>query len=115
MILLGIFDKRTTRQGAIAGMVVGLSFTAIYIICNRSDKVFGTSEPWMDAWFFGISAEGIGTIGCLLNFIVTIVVSRLTPPPPAAVQEMVESVRVPAGAHAPEAHFDESDAEADNP
>ena len=64
---------------------------------------------------FRSSAEGIGTIGCLLNFIVTMVVSRFTPAPPPAVQEMVESVRVPAGAHAPEAHFDETDSEADNP
>jgi cation/acetate symporter len=115
VILLGIFDKRTTRQGAIAGMVAGLLFTAVYIICGRSDKVFGTPEPWMKPWFFGVSAEGIGTIGCLLNFIVTFTVSRLTPPPPQSVQDLVEMVRVPSGSHAPEAHFDETDAEADNP
>ncbi len=114
VILLGIFDKRTTRQGAIAGMVVGLGFTAIYIICNRSDKVFGTEEPWMDAWFFGISAEGIGAVGCLLNFIVTVVVSRMTPPPPPSVQQLVDSVRIPAGSHEPEAHFDETDSVAES-
>lgn len=115
VILLGIFDKRTNRQGAIAGMVVGLAFTAVYVICNRSDKVFGTAEPWMGPWFFGISAEGIGVVGCALNFLVTMVVSRLTPPPPQKVQDLVESVRIPTGAPAPVAHFDETDSEADNP
>ncbi|MCP4249837.1 MAG: cation acetate symporter [bacterium] len=115
VILLGIFDKRTNRTGAVAGMIVGLLFTAAYIIGNRSDKILGTDGPLMGPWCFGISAEGIGTIGCLLNFVVTWTVSRLTAPPPRSVQDLVESVRVPAGAHAPEAHFDETDAEADNP
>lgn len=114
VILLGIFDKRTNRTGAIAGMIVGLLFTAVYIVLNRSDKIFGTDEPLMRAWFFGISAEGIGTIGCLLNFTVTLIVSRLTAPPPPRVVALVESVRIPVGAHEPELHFDESDAEADS-
>ncbi len=115
VILLGIFDKRTNRAGAVCGMIVGIVFTAIYIVGNRSDKILGTNEPLMGPWCFGISAEGIGTIGCLLNFVVTWTVSRLTPPPPRSVQELVESVRIPAGAHGSEAHFDESDAAADNP
>jgi len=115
VILLGIFDKRTNKQGAIAGMVVGLAFTAVYVICTRSDKVFGTATPWMDQWCFGISAEGIGSVGCVLNFIVTFIVSRLTPPPPQSVQDLVENVRVPIGAHKPEAHYDEQDAKADSP
>lgn len=115
IILLGIFDKRTNRQGAIVAMVVGLLFTAIYIMGNRSDKVFNTEEPLMGPWCFGISAEGIGAVGCVLNFIVTIVVSRLTSAPPPRIQELVESLRVPRGSHAPEEHYDESDAYADNP
>jgi cation/acetate symporter len=115
IILLGIFDKRTNRHGAIAGMIVGLGFTTIYIMGNLSDKVLGTPEPFMTPWCFGITAEGIGIVGCLLNFIVTFVVSRLTPPPPAKVQELVESLRIPRGVHAPVAHFDETDTEADNP
>jgi cation/acetate symporter len=120
IILLGIFDKRTNREGAIAGMVVGLLFTAAYILGNRWDIMFkvvrpeGYAAPWYTTpWCFGISAEGIGAIGCLVNFAVTLVVSRLTPPPPEEVQQLVEQVRIPAGAHEPEAHFDESDAEAD--
>ncbi|MHC5108385.1 MAG: sodium:solute symporter family protein [Planctomycetota bacterium] len=115
IIFLGIFDARTNRGGAIAGMAVGLLFTALYIAGNKSDKIFGTPEPIMGPWCFGISAEGIGAIGCLLNFVVAIVVSRLTAPPPDSVRRLIESVRVPAGASEPVAHFDETDAEADNP
>ena len=119
VILLGIFDSRTNRQGAIAGMIVGLVFTATYIVGNRSDKILGdllgTGEPLMGAWCFGISAEGIGAVGCLLNLVVTFVVSRLTSPPPPEIRALVESVRVPRGSHDPETHFDEEDAGADNP
>ena len=118
VILLGIFDHRTTREGAIAGMILGLLFTGTYILGCRADvvfDVFGVTEPLFEPWFFGIKPEGIGAVGCLLNFAVTMTVSRLTPPPPKRIRELVESVRVPAGAHEPESHFDESDAEADNP
>ncbi|CDN13053.1 MAG: cation acetate symporter [Richelia sp.] len=87
VIILGIFDKRTNREGAIAGMLAGLSFTIFYII---SVKFYGV-EPW----FFGISAEGIGTLGMVINFIVTWSVSLFTPPPPLAVQAMVEELRTP--------------------
>lgn len=96
IIILGIFDKRTNRQGAIWGMVVGLAFTAYYIVGNR---FFG-----MSPWLWGISAEGIGFVGMLLNFVVALVVSRLTPPPPQEVQDLVESVRVPRGAGGASAH-----------
>jgi len=94
-ILLGIFDKRTTREGAIAGMVVGLVFTAFYII--------GVSYFGMPRWFLGVSPEGIGTVGMLLNFVITYFVSRMTPEPPKEVQELVESVRIPRGAK--DAHY----------
>lgn len=89
IIVLGIFDRRTNREGAIAGMITGLVFTLFYIIGVK----FGGMQPW----FFGVSAEGIGTLGMILNFIVTLVVSRLTPPPPPAIQEMVEYLRAPDG------------------
>ncbi|WP_129670394.1 sodium:solute symporter family protein [Candidatus Chloroploca sp. Khr17] len=103
IILLGIFDKRTNSQGAIAGMLVGLIFTAIMILSMRSVQIFGTETPLMGN-FMGISAQGIGTIGMLLNFAVTLIVSRMTPPPPAEIQELVESVRIPRGAGAASAH-----------
>ncbi len=87
VILLGIFDKRTNREGAIAGMLVGIGFTGAYIIANR---FFGAP-----AWLFGISAQGIGTVGMVLNLVTTYVVSRMTEPPSQAIQDLVESVRVP--------------------
>ncbi len=87
VIILGIFDKRTNREGAIAGMVTGLTFTAFYII---GVKFYG-----MSAWFFGISPEGIGTVGMLINFAITLIVSRLTPPPPIEIQNLVEALRTP--------------------
>ncbi len=90
LIILGIFDKRTNRAGAVCGMIAGLGFTAYYII--------GVQFAGMRPWCFNVSAEGIGTVGMALNLVVTFVVSRLTAPPPAEVQELVESVRVPRGA-----------------
>jgi len=87
VIFLGIFDKRTNSQGAIAGMLTGLIFTIIYIV--------GVKFTGMTPWFFGVSAEGIGTLGMIINFIVTLVVSRFTPPPSAEIQALVEDLRTP--------------------
>ncbi|MGL5940142.1 MAG: sodium:solute symporter family protein [Waterburya sp.] len=86
-IIFGIFDKRTNREGAIAGMIIGLVFTTFYII---GVKFYG-----MTPWFFGVSPEGIGTVGMVLNMLVTFVVSRLTTPPPPEIQQMVEELRSP--------------------
>lgn len=94
-ILLGIFDKRTNRQGAIAGMVVGIVFTAAYIIYF---KIANPDLNTPDNWLLNISPEGIGTVGMILNTIVTIGVSRMTPPPSQEVQELVEEIRIPRGA-----------------
>ncbi|MBE9033449.1 cation acetate symporter, partial [filamentous cyanobacterium LEGE 11480] len=88
VIMLGIFDKRTNREGAIAGMLSGLIFTTIYIV---GIKFYG-----MSPWFFGVSAEGIGTVGMLINLVVTLIVSRLTPAPPLHIQQLVESLRDPS-------------------
>ncbi len=90
-IILGIFDKRMNNYGAVAGMIVGLVFTAAYIIYFK----FGGGTP--DQYWFKISPEGIGTIGMLVNMIIALVISRLTPPPPKSVQEMVENIRIPRG------------------
>ncbi|MFC1835636.1 sodium:solute symporter family protein [Thermodesulfobacteriota bacterium] len=90
LIVMGIFWKRATREGAIAGMIVGIVFTGAYII--------GVKYLNTGFWFGGISAEGIGTIGMVFNFIAMYVVSLMTPPPPQEVQDMVESIRYPRGA-----------------
>ncbi|GAA6733867.1 cation acetate symporter [Thermus oshimai] len=91
-LLLGIFDRRMNMQGAVAGMVVGLVFTAAYII--------GTKYLGWPNFILGITAEGIGTVGMLLNFLVAYLVSRATPPPPAEIQKLVDEIRTPKGSGA---------------
>ena len=93
-IILGIFDKRMNREGAITGMIVGIVFTASYII-HFKPQLGGSGIP-EDFWF-GISPEGIGTLGMLINFIISIIVSRLTLAPPGNVIELTESIRSPRG------------------
>jgi cation/acetate symporter len=95
ILVLGIFWRRTTSQGAIAGMVIGLLFTATFIVLNRSVQIFGTDAPLAGS-FLGISAQGIGTVGMVLNFAVTIAVSLLTSPPPPHVLDLVDQIRRPA-------------------
>lgn len=94
-IILGIFSKRTTMQGAVAGMVVGLIFTTSYIVYF---KFINEAVNVPEHWLLGISPEGIGTLGMLLNFVVAIVVTRFTPEPPAEIGELVERVRYPRAA-----------------
>ncbi len=89
-IVLGIFDPRTNREGAIAGMVAGLIFTATYIVTVAPGFGIG-----LDPWLFGISPQGIGTIGMVLSFAVIWGVSRVTPPPPKEIRELVEEIRYP--------------------
>jgi cation/acetate symporter len=102
-IILGIFSKRMNKQGAIAGMLSGLLFTLGYIIYFKFGvALFGLSPEAVAPanWWFGISPEGIGTMGMLINFAVSFVVMRLTPAPPQHVQELVEDIRYPRGAGA---------------
>ncbi len=94
-IILGIFDKRMNKEGAIAGMIVGILFTAAYIIYFKP-QLGGPGTP--EGLWFGIKPEGIGTLGMLINLVVALLVSRLTPPPSAEVQQMVEDIRIPRGA-----------------
>ncbi len=95
IIVLGIFWKRANKEGAIAGMSVGLAFTFVMIALMRAQNVIpGMTEPVVDH-FFGISAQGIGVVGMLLNFAITVVVSLRTVPPPDSVQVLVEEVRYP--------------------
>ncbi len=91
-LFMGIFSKRLNKEGAIAGMLVGLIFTATYIIYFKFLYVdLNTSENW----FMSISPEGIGFVGMILNFVVAILVSSATKPPPQEVLDMVEMIRKP--------------------
>ena len=74
-IILGIFDKKMNKEGAISGMLTGIIFTAIYIL-HFKPQLGGSGLP--ENYFFGISPEGIGTIGMIINFIVSLIVSRLS-------------------------------------
>ena len=103
-ILMGIFSKRMNREGAIAGMLTGLLFTLGYLIWFKGVFMAPMAEDIPENWLFGISPEGIGAFGMLLNFAVAFSVSALTRPPPTTVQDMVESIRVPRGAGQASAH-----------
>ncbi|MDP7062598.1 MAG: cation acetate symporter [Planctomycetota bacterium] len=94
VLLMGIFSKRMNRAGAISGMLVGISFTAGYILWF---KFLHPELSTPENWWFGISPEGIGTMGMLLNFLVAGVVHQLAPPPSPAIQQLVEDIRVPKG------------------
>ena len=92
VIVLGIFYARVNKYGAVLGMLAGLTFTAAYIIYFKYVFPEFNSEGH---WWLGISPEGIGTVGMFVNFLVTVIVSWLTPPPPPNVQRLVEEIRVP--------------------
>ncbi|TKF01273.1 cation acetate symporter [Vibrio kanaloae] len=94
-IILGIFYKKMNKEGAIAGMLTGIAFTASYIIYF---KFINPAASTPENWWFGISPEGIGTLGMCLNFVVSIAVNKVTAEVPEDVQEMVESIRYPKGA-----------------
>lgn len=94
-IMLGIFSRRMNTHGAVAGMIAGLGFTSWYIV------YFKMLHPELNTaahWWFGVSPEGIGTVGMLLNVTVAVAVARFTPAPPPEIQQLVETIRVPRGA-----------------
>lgn len=95
VIIMGIFSKRMNKEGAIAGMIIGLIFTLGYLVYF---KFLNPDFNNKDHWWFGISPEGIGTLGMILNFLVSIVISKFTPPPPQYIQDLVEDIRIPRGA-----------------
>ena len=94
-IILGIFDKRMNRQGAVSGMVVGILLMLFYMMKYKLG-MFGGGGP--EDWWFGTSPEGFGTIAMLVNVVISVVVSRITIAPPAEVQDIVEHIRIPSGA-----------------
>ncbi|MFT4847720.1 MAG: cation/acetate symporter [Sediminicola sp.] len=100
-IVLGIFDKRMNKEGAIAGMIIGLGLMLFYMlkfkfgIFDGGKSVVASLKP---TWWFGISPEGFGTVAMFVNFVISVVVSRMTAAPPENVQEIVENIRIPSGA-----------------
>ncbi|NJB70244.1 cation/acetate symporter [Saonia flava] len=94
-IILGIFNKKMNKEGAVAGMVVGILAMLFYMLKFKFDMFGGGTK---EDWWFGISPEGFGTVAMILNFVVSLVISRFTPNPPEDVQELVETIRIPSGA-----------------
>jgi cation/acetate symporter len=100
-ILLGIFDKRMNKEGAITGMIIGLLLMVFYMLKFKFGIFDGGKEAvagLKSDWWFGISPEGFGTVAMLVNFVVSLVVSRMTAAPPQNVQDLVEHIRIPSGA-----------------
>lgn len=94
-IILGIFHKRMSSVAAVSGMIAGIFFTAAYIIYF---KFINPAANMPENWFFGVSPEGIGTLGMIVNFIVAFIVYKIKGPAPEEIQELVESIRYPKGA-----------------
>jgi cation/acetate symporter len=100
-IIMGIFYKKMNKEGAVTGMIVGISLMLFYMLKFK----FGVFDGGKAAvaglktqWWFGISPEGFGSIAMLINFVVSFIVNRFTPPVPELVQEIVENIRIPSGA-----------------
>lgn len=100
-IVLGIFYKKMNKEGAIAGMIVGITLMLFYMLKFKFGIFDGGKEAvagLKQDWWFGISPEGFGSIAMFVNFVVAIVVNKFTPEPPEEVQEIVENIRIPSGA-----------------
>ena len=100
VLMMGIFSKRITKEGAIAGMLAGIVSTLVYIFTYKGWLFIGGTNMLEDTaanWLFGISPASFGTVGAVINFVVAYLVSQATEKPPVHVQELVESIRVPRG------------------
>jgi cation/acetate symporter len=94
-IILGIFTKKMNKEGAVTGMIVGILVMLFYMLKFKFDWFGGGTK---EDWWFGISPEGFGTVAMILNFIISIVISKFTPAPPKEIQEIVVNIRIPSGA-----------------
>ena len=103
-IILGIFYKKMNKEGAIAGMLAGVVFTVGYILYFKGIFITPLAENKPENWLFGISPEGIGTVGMVVNFVVAFAVSKVTKEVPLEVQDIVEQIRYPKGAGEAQAH-----------
>ncbi len=93
-IILGIFNKRINKEGAIAGMVIGVLLMLFYMMKFKFEWFGGGTKA---DWWFGISPEGFGAVAMIVNFIISLIISKFTPAPPKEVQEIVENIRIPSG------------------
>ena len=104
-LMMGIFSPRINKEGAIVGMIAGISVTLLYVFQHKG-IMFVASTAFLgdmkENWFLGIEPNAFGAVGALVNFIVAFAVSSVTKAPPAEVQELVEHIRVPVGVN--EAH-----------
>jgi len=106
-IILGIFYKKMSKEGAIAGMLVGVSLMLYYILKFKFGVFDGgkSSIPGLqDEWWFGVSPEGFGSVAMVFHFVVALIINKFTPPPPKKVQDIVENIRIPVGASPPNIH-----------
>ncbi len=106
-LMMGIFSKRINREGAIAGMIAGLTITLLYVFQHKGIMFIASTSYMGDMspnWFFGIEPNAFGAVGAGVNFVIAYVVSMLTQPPPEHIQHLVEDIRVPAGAASVSAH-----------
>jgi cation/acetate symporter len=107
VLMMGVYSKRINKEGAIAGMIAGITVTLLYVFQHKgimfiaSTAYLGDMEP---NWFFGIEPNAFGAVGAVINFAVAYTVSMLTKEPPEHVQHLVEDIRVPAGASSATAH-----------
>jgi len=107
VLMMGIFSKRINKEGAISGMIAGITITLLYVFQHKgimfvaSTSYLGDMKP---NWFFGIEPNAFGAIGAVVNFSVAYVVSMMTAEPPEHIQHMVEDIRVPAGASSAQSH-----------
>ncbi len=107
VLMMGIFSRRVNKQGAIAGMLAGILSTLVYIFLYKGWFFIAGTNSLNDVpaeWILGISPASFGVIGALINFVVAYVVSNATEEPPAHIQELVESIRVPRGAGSAQSH-----------
>nr|WP_086938090.1 sodium:solute symporter family protein [Thaumasiovibrio occultus] len=101
VLMMGIFSKSINKEGAIAGMITGISITLFYVFQHKGILFVADwryLESWGNNWFFGIEPNAFGAVGAVFNFAIAYAVSRVTAETPQEVKDLVEHVRVPAGA-----------------
>jgi len=106
-LMMGIFNKRINKEGAICGMIAGLSVTLLYVFQHKGIMFVASTAFLGDMpanWFLGIEPNAFGVVGAIVNFTIAFVVSKVTQAPPAEVQELVEHIRVPTGVNQAQDH-----------